>query len=256
MKKIINITLWIAGLAGLSLLVGFIESEHKKITCKELLVEINYGEADPLIQKEELNQMVYSAFDSLVGKKLADINTSEIERYVHAIPYIESAEVFTSITGTMKIRVRQRQPILRVLASEGSPYYLDAKGRLFPVQTGRSNRVLVASGNIPVHYADTLDATIDDHVPALNRLFRLADYIRNDSFLKAQIEQVYVTSDGEFELVPKVGRHLIEFGGIEEMENKFSKLKVFYNDGMKKSGWSAYSRINLKYKDQVVCVKK
>jgi cell division protein FtsQ len=256
MKKIINITLWIAGLAGLSLLVGFIESEHKKITCKELRVEIHYGEADPMIQKNELNQLVYNSFDSLVGKKLTDINTAEIERFVHAIPTIESAEVFTSINGTMKIRVRQRQPILRILASNGPSYYMDAKGKIFPVQTGRSNRVLVASGHIPVPYADTLDASVETEASVLHQLYRLSRYIRNDAFLRAQIEQVYVTEEKEFEMVPKVGRHLIEFGGIEEMENKFSKLKVFYNDGMKKAGWDVYGRINLKYRDQVVCVKK
>lgn len=256
MKRILNITLWVAGLAGLSVLVGFIESEHKKITCKELLVSIDYNGADPLIGTEELDQTIYNAFDSLVGKKLTDINSSEIENFVNEIDFIESAEVYSTINGTMKIKVRQKSPILRVINTSGQNYYIDRNGTLMPVKTGRSSRVLVASGHISRSYADTLDATHPTEVPRLHELYRLSNYICNDAFLKAQIEQIYVTKDGEYELVPKVGRHLIVFGDISNMENKFSKLKVFYEQGIKKSGWSMYKSINLKFKDQVVCEKK
>jgi len=87
-------------------------------------------------------------------------------------------------------------------------------------------------------------------------LFKLSSFITQDQFLKAQIEQIYVTKTGEFELIPKVGRHLIIFGGIEDMENKFDKLLVFYHQGMNKTGWDKYKTINLKFENQVVCSKK
>lgn len=256
MKRIINITLWIAGLAGLSVLVSFIEAEHKKITCKDLVVTIDYGEAEPLITADELNRIVYEAYDSLVGKKLTDINSVDIENHVNSIDFIESAEVYSTITGTMKIKVRQRNPVLRVINSSNQDYYIDREGRLLPVKTGRATRALVASGQIRDKYSDTLDVSSPDESKLLHELYVLATYIREDDFLRAQIEQVYVTDEGEFEMVPKVGRHLIIFGDITGMENKFNKLKVFYAQGMKKSGWDKYSKINLKYKDQVVCEKK
>jgi len=253
MKRIIHISLWIAILAGLSVLVGFIESEHKKIRCKALLIFIDYGEAEPLISSEELNNRIYQAFDSLVGKKLSDINSVDIENYVNDIEFIESAEVYTTINGTMRIKVHQRNPILRIINASNQNYYIDRKGRMLPVKTGQSTRILVASGNIPDKYADTLDVSVPDNSRLLNDLYVLSNYIRDDAFLKAQLEQIYVTGDGEYEMVPKVGRHLIVFGDISNMENKFTKLKVFYDQGMKKSGWNKYGKINLKYKDQVVC---
>lgn len=256
MNKIISTSIWIAVLAGLFVLVGFIETEHKKTTCKELKVFIDYGEAEPLISVEDLNFQVYKAFDSLVGKKLTDINSTEIENYVNNIEFIESAEVYTTITGTMKIKVLQRSPILRVINAYDQDYYIDRKGRLLPVKTGRSTRVVIASGNIPVKYSDSLDVSVPENNELLNNLYILARYIRGDEFLRAQIEQIYVTKDAEFEMVPKVGRHLILFGDISGMEEKFSKLKVFYAQGMKKSGWTKYNKINLKYKNQVVCEKK
>lgn len=256
MKRIINITLWIAVLAGLSVLVGFIESEHKKITCKELIVAIDYNESEPLIGVEELNGIIYEAFDSLVGKKLSDIHSAEIENFVNDIDFIESAQVYSTISGTMKIKVIQRTPILRVINTSNQNYYIDRKGQLLPVKTGSSTRVLIASGHIAEKYSDTLDVSVSEQSLTLNNLYTMSDYIRGDVFLNAQIEQIYVTKEGEFELVPKVGRHLILFGDMQDMEEKFTKLKVFYDQGMKKSGWKKYSKINLKYKDQVICEKK
>lgn len=256
MNKVISITIWVAILAGLFVLVGFIEAEHKKITCKDLKVSIEYGESEPLISPEELNSQVYKAFDSLVGKKLADINSIEIENYVNNIEFIESAEVYTTITGTMKIKVLQRSPILRVINAYDQDYYIDRKGMLLPVKTGRSTRVVIASGNIPVKYSDSLDVSVPENNQLLNNLYVLANYVRGDEFLRAQIEQIFVTKENEFEMVPKVGRHLIIFGDISDMEEKFSKLRVFYEQGMSKSGWKKYNKINLKYKDQVVCEKK
>lgn len=256
MKRVLNITMWIAILAGLSVLVGFIESQHKKITCKQLMVTIDYNDADPLISAEELDVIVYEAFDSVVGKKLTDIHSEEIENFVNEIDFVESAEVYSTINGTMRIKVDQRNPILRVINSSNENYYIDRKGYVLPTRTGRSTRVLIASGSIPDKYSDTIQASLPDQSQCLHELYILSNYIVQDPFLNAQIEQIYVTSDREYELIPKVGRHLIVFGDINDMEAKFDKLKVFYDQGMKKSGWRKYKKINLKYKDQVICEKK
>jgi len=74
--------------------------------------------------------------------------------------------------------------------------------------------------------------------------------------LKIQIEQIYVTKNREYEFVPKVGRHIIIFGGIENMNEKFKKLLVFYHQGINNAGWNTYKSINLKFENQVVCSKK
>ena len=59
------------------------------------------------------------------------------------------------------------------------------------------------------------------------------------------------------ELYPAVGGHKIIFGTTEDMEEKFEKLKVFYKEGLSSiDSWTNYSVINLKYKNQVVCIKK
>ncbi len=256
MKKIINITVWIVIIAGLLVLVSFIEAEHKKITCKSLYILIDYKDGDPMITSEEVKKQIYLNFDTLIGKKYSEINSANIENLINEMDLVENAEVYTTLTGKMKISVVQRKPILRIINSSNQNFYLDKSGMVMPVSPGYPSRVLVANGSIKQKYSDTLKINVNDEKSVLAKLYKLSSYINNDEFLKAQIEQIYVTKNKEFELVPKVGRQIIIFGDIENMAEKFNKLIVFYHQGMNKTGWDKYKTINLKFENQVVCGKK
>jgi cell division protein FtsQ len=87
-------------------------------------------------------------------------------------------------------------------------------------------------------------------------LHKIATYVDKDAFWKAQIEQIFVTAESEFVLIPKVGEHTIVFGTGDDIEIKFEKLMLFYKEGLSRVGWDKYSTINLKYKNQIVCTKK
>ena len=60
----------------------------------------------------------------------------------------------------------------------------------------------------------------------------------------------------EIAMQVKVGDQVIELGDTTNLENKFADLLAFYRNGMPRAGWDAYSKISLKFKDQVVCTKK
>jgi cell division protein FtsQ len=84
----------------------------------------------------------------------------------------------------------------------------------------------------------------------------MVKYINRNDFLKAQIQEIYINRKNEFELIPTMGDHRIIFGDIENMEGKFKKLLVFYEDGLRNMNWNRFSTINIKYKNQIVCTKK
>lgn len=253
MKRAFHIIFWVFITAGILVLVSFIEAEHKKTTCKSFEITIDYENADPLISKDAIKEKIYESFDSLQGKRLVDINLVQIENMVNEIDFVENADVYTTITGKINISVTQRKPIVRIVNESGNSYYLDQSGKAIPTNQGYPSRVLIANGFIENKYTDTL--SIRNNI-LLAEIFQLASYIHNDPFLKLQIEQIYVTKNGEYEFVPKVGRHIIIFGGIEDMEVKFKKLVVFYRQGINNAGWNVYKSINLKFENQVVCAKK
>ena len=85
----------------------------------------------------------------------------------------------------------------------------------------------------------------------------MANYIKNDTLLNSLITQAYINKEREIELYPAIGNQKILFGSGTDIADKFEKLKIFYTQGLNSvNGWDRYSTINLKYKNQVVCIKK
>jgi cell division protein FtsQ len=86
-----------------------------------------------------------------------------------------------------------------------------------------------------------------------SQLFELINHINVDNFWKAQIAQVVIQDNGEIKLLPQVTKQYIEFGDLNHIENKFSRLKIFYKEILPRKGWNSYSRVNVKYKNQIIC---
>jgi cell division protein FtsQ len=53
-----------------------------------------------------------------------------------------------------------------------------------------------------------------------------------------------------------VGNHVILIDGVENLEESLTKLMILYKEGLNKTGWNDYKVINLKYKDQIVGIKR
>ena len=77
-----------------------------------------------------------------------------------------------------------------------------------------------------------------------------------DSFWMAQIDQVNILKDKTFEMIPKVGNQVIEFGNADHYQDKFKNLMVFYKNVLPKAGWNKYSLINAKFQGQIIAIKR
>jgi len=181
---------------------------------------------------------------------------------IYKHPAIKEARVYKTIAGSINIEVLQRQPLLRIINRYGDTYYIDEEGKAMPWSNHFTARVLVANGNIGNRFdfsryreMNILNDSISSF-RALKDLYSLAIYIRENKFWKAYFEQIYVEENGDFELIPRVGGHLIIFGNTEEMDDKFSNLQQLYALGLPNEGWNKYSVINLKFHNQIVCTKK
>jgi cell division protein FtsQ len=67
---------------------------------------------------------------------------------------------------------------------------------------------------------------------------------------------VDINSMGQIELIPLAGEHLIILGDTSDIEGKMKRLELFYEEGLNKTGWDKYSKIDLSYNNQVVCTKR
>jgi cell division protein FtsQ len=157
------------------------------------------------------------------------------------------------------IEVLQRQPIVRVENAQRQQFYIGSDGHLMAINPNHTARLLIANGHITDSYFTPIKEIFQKPVtdttlsrPILNKIYQLATYIRQDEFLNALIDQIYVNSKNEFELVPRINNQVILLGNAENYEDQFKRLQQFYHHGARKVGWDTYRIINLKYNNQVV----
>jgi cell division protein FtsQ len=251
-------------ISGFFALVGFVEVEQKTIKCTRIGVNINYQESEIFITNEEVIDEVNSLYDSgVVNKAVVDISNLRIKERLLQNPYIAEVTVYTTVDGVLKVHLTQRKPILRVFNSLGQSFYIASDGQMIPLSDKYTARVPVANGIISEEFSANRsllpglinwdDASIV--LTNLQKLYVLAMYVDQDNFYKMQVDQIYVNAYREFEITPKVGKHTILFGDINNIPEKFTKLTAFYREGLKKSGWNKYKTLNIKYKNQVICSK-
>ncbi len=242
--------IWAVCLGGLFVLMSFIGIKRASMLCREVKVYIPGNQY--FVDRQEINAILHVGNNTLVGKKLEAINIHQLEKTLQANPFIEFAKVYADMDGVVNVEVRQRLPILRVMNRFGQDFYVDQHGLKIPLSANFTAPVLVATGNIDEIFINRVDTL---HTSMARALFKTADYIRRDSLWDAQIEQIYINTGHEIELIPRVGNQRILLGNADSLDKKFKNLLVFYQKALPKVGWGAYKIINIKYANQVVCIK-
>ncbi|MFC2101923.1 cell division protein FtsQ/DivIB [Bacteroidota bacterium] len=261
-RRVLNFILWGILFAGAGVLLGFADYEQNGSICRSLHYNLDYAEADVMITEADADSLIQSVAGEIKGKPLYQINTEKIERILNSYPYVASAHVYGTNTGDIYINIKQREPVLRIITESNKSYFIGAEGTLLPFHPDYPVRVVVATGAIPdsmfISRRNPGSRSFVDPVvfsPMLTDLHKLASLIYRNPFLKAQVSQIYVNHQGDYELIPKVGNHLILLGDAENLDEKFGRLMIFYKQGLNQIGWNKYKTINIKYKNQVVCSK-
>lgn len=246
----------LGNLAGLfvllAILIAAVERKEARVV-NRVLVEITPLEEERyLIDSADVVRLIVRTFGyGLEQLPLARVETERLERVLRADPFVADAEVFVDAEVNVHIAIRQREPILRVIDSNGKNYYLDAEGNQLPLSSHYTPRILVATGNIPPYVADFLEK--ESYV--LKDLFTLTQMILDDPFLMPMTEQIHVSNNKEFTLIPKLGRQKILLGGAQHLEKKLDYLKLYYEKALPFSGWKKYRALDLRYEGQIIGVE-
>jgi cell division protein FtsQ len=258
LRKIIKILL-IIPLLYIIITPVYLASSVNSKRCGGISVEIRDSSDYHFVTKKQLLNLVYGNTGKILGQSLGDLSVSEIEGKINGLRELKVAEVYTSIDGTLHVYVDQRDPIMRVMPDGGGDFFVDREGVVIRKRNLYTPRLHVVGGNINISNAmlngvSVLDTSIKNSI--LKDIYYLVDYIRDDSFWSAQIDQIYVDNNDEIDLIPRVGNQLIHLGTIENLDGKLRNLAAFYDKVLPEVGWNRYSLINLEFKDQIVCKKR
>jgi cell division protein FtsQ len=218
--------------------------------CKDLKVIL--PGRNNFIERNEVDKILLEASGALIGKDLRDINIHSLENSLRNNPFIEFAKVYADMDGIIHVEIKQRLPILRIINRANVQFYIDENGLKMPLSENFTANVLVANGLIDEDFSGKVESL---NTKLAKDLYRMAQFIKADTLWDNQIEQLYVDTKGDIEMVPRVGDHKIILGDADSLQTKFRNLLIFYKKAMPKVGWDTYKTINLKYANQVVCEK-
>lgn len=248
--RIWPVLLTVLGITTTMLLIGFANKGNNRNVCNKVIITINNQLNNHFIDDNDIMDMITNGYTEVIeGTPYDDINVRTLENRVNNNSYVQEAEVYRDLKGNLLVNVLLRRPIARIVQYDGPDAYIAEDGAILPVSDKFTSRVLLISGSASKEIG-SLDNIYDTDY---SQLFELINHIYVDNFWKAQIAQVVIQDNGEIKLLPQVTKQYIEFGDLNHIENKFSRLKIFYKEILPRKGWNAYSRVNVKYKNQIIC---
>lgn len=233
---------YIKAILFLLILVGlfsFTYNRNLKRKIKE--VSINFENGDNLfVTKKNVNKLLTQNLKSPKKVTKEKLTLKVLEKGILKNQMIENVDVYVDVDGELKVLVKQRNPILRIQSLDGN-YYLDDKGKKMPLSKNYAARVPLVTGV--------------NSQEEMKLLYRFYKKVMQDTFMQKQIIAISLNEE-EFFLKSRIGDHLIEFGKLQNVENKIKKLKIFYQKVLADHSYDKYKKVNVKYNKQVVCTKK
>ncbi|SFT67903.1 cell division protein FtsQ [Lishizhenia tianjinensis] len=263
MKPWLRTTLWsIFAAAVLVLLVASQYSVSKKKTSTPKMHIHEHPGMSFLTEEELLTQLKRAGLWN-ENTTVDSLKIKNIEAYIQKLNVVDSVNVYTNLGGNWEIDVQIRRPIVRVLPEGNSGFYIDDKGEAMQLSDFPAH-VLIATGldELTMENASYKRLINNDSlitISKLDDLYRISKYVCNSTFFNALFTQLHYDNNKGFKLIPRVGNQEIVFGlaqSDEEVDKKFNKLKIFYDEIIPYEGWEKYESIDLRFEEQIVGKKK
>ena len=227
-----------------AIIAGILWARHRfqGEVCESVEVQVVNADSTSFVTPEGvLSDLEHQGLE-FVGKRMADINASDVEKMLGNSPYLEFADIVKCSGGRLLIRVSQLLPVLRVFDGENS-YYVNRAGKRMDASIYYHTDVPVVQGHFTNHYPAT-------------RLLPLIDYVESDSLLHSLVTMYCVRDSNNIIIVPQISGQVINMGDATGFENKFAKLLLFYREVMPKRGWNTFDTISVKWDHQVVATRR
>jgi len=249
-KKILTVSVWFVLASGVVVLLIAAMSKKKSDKINGIEIKISGVQNHYFIDKKEVLQIL----EKVNGKKLEHsssgaLNLTSMEMHLLKSDWIRKAELFFDNNRVLQVKITEREPIARVFTVSGSSFYIDSSLERLPLSDKFSARLPVFTGfPTEVRVLKKKDSVL------LNEIKTLSEYINANPFWMAQIDQIDITPQNNFEMIPKLGNQVIRFGDASDYVQKFARLLAFYQKVEKNIGWNKYSVLDLRFKDQVIGV--
>lgn len=230
----------------MTLLLAAITSQNKG-KCSNYVIKIESSSNQLFIDKKDIQQILEKVNGGKIkGKSVASFNLQQIEVELEKNSWVKEAQTYFDNQDILHVNITEKEPVARIFTESGKSFYIDDSGKSMPLSEKYSARLPVFTG-----YADIKKMNAKDSM-LLNDVMVTAKFILHDPFWMSQVSEVNINEDRTFEITPLVGNHIIRIGNGENINGKFHRLFVFYQQVLSKTGFEKYKSIDVRFEGQVV----
>lgn len=230
-------------------LIAFAERQHQDVTCSNVVIQIENIEDNHFVDEDQVMSLISGTGVSIVGNSINRLNLRAIEAKLETDNHIQDAQLYVDLSGNLVVNVTLRRAVARLIRTDGSDLYVAEDGAIMYTSEKFSSRVLLISGEFVRQFALAESILESEQGGAL---LEMINFINGEKFWRAQIAQLDIDGRGKIILYPQVTGQLVEFGTVDNYEEKLKKLMIFYKEILPQRGWTKYARVNVEYEDQVI----
>lgn len=256
-KKILSILLWVVTAAAIVTVAFFARDQYLHSPLHNIVLNIERPHANGFVDYNDEYEQVLALCDTAVNNEIVKINLDTIAQVFNANPWVAKASASISLDGVLKVFVKEYEPVMRIYNKKQQSVYITENGMVLPSSRLFSPNVIIVSGNLNFDAA-TDKTPIADSLYAGTQLadaYRLVRAIQKDKLLRSAIEQVYFDNNGEVELIQRNCNASLLLGSLTDIDDKLNRAHIFLSQKLGTPEIKEYKQINLKYSNQVVCVK-
>ena len=243
---------WLLIGGGVLVLLVAAVNVKKRQTCKAVEIEITGVEEFYFLDKQDIrNKIMQDNNERPEGRLVTGFDLQRLEESLEKNVWVRDAELFFDNNMILHVKISEREPIARIFTNTGKTYYIDSSVHTMPLSEKMNVRIPVFTG-FPSDKVKLKGANLQ----LMKQVRNLAMYISGNEFFKAQVAQVDITPAGNFEMVPVIGNHVIEFGNGENLASKFRRLYIFYHQVLRETGFDSYHRINVQFERQIIGTRR
>lgn len=238
--------LWLGiGSGMVFLLVAAIE-QRNKVRLRSYTITITGGPAGNFLTQAQVEDLLHQHTAGVRGELVSQFNMRTVESRLQQQVWIRHAKLYFDNQDVLHVKVQEKLPLARIFTTHNRSFYLDELGMPMPLSTQKTMKLPVFTGLPDSIGIQGRDSAI------LQEMRETAQLIAADSFWASQVAQIDRTPDGEWELIPVVGDHIVKLGSLENLDLKFRRLWIFYSQVLAKTGLSHYRIVDVRFEGQVV----
>lgn len=242
-------------LTGSLFLSDITREKYAPITCSG--IDVQFTDTLKFVTENDIKKYITSNYGPLTGERTDSIKLWKIEELLRSRSAIGECEVWTTPDGILHIQLSQRAPAVRYRFNDGSGFYVDDRGFIFPLHPSYTAPVPVLSGYIPVDVPTGYkgEAATEKEHKWLAGTIALTAFFEDRHSWAGKVLEYTVNRNGD--IIIKLDGHGEDFiiGAPDQIEQKAEKIKKYLDYVVPSVNGKPYRSVNLKYNNQLICRK-